>query len=75
MKNVRYICAAVALTLALSLSALADGQMHTGIADAPPSADGQMHTGIADTSATSGAEVDPLTALAVGFVQSVLSIF
>jgi hypothetical protein len=78
MKNLRQLCAAIALTLALSLSVLADGQMHTGVADAPPpppSADGQMHTGIADISAANGDEVDPLTTLAASLVQSVLSIF
>jgi hypothetical protein len=78
MKNLRHFCAAVVLTLALSLSALADGQMHTGAAEPPPpppSADGQMHTGVAETSETNGDEIDSVTALAVGLVQSLLSLF
>lgn len=77
MKNLRHFCAAVVLTLVFSLSALADGQMHTGVAEPPPppSADGQMHTGVAETSETNGEDVDSVTALAVSLVQSLLSLF
>lgn len=49
MKHLRKVCAAVVLTLALSSSALADGQAHTTITDPPPpSADGQIQTGVTD---------------------------
>lgn len=75
MKNLRQLCAAVVLTLALSVSALADGNMHTGFAEQPPSSvDGNMHTGISDTDGT-GDAVDSMTALALSLVQSVLSLF
>lgn len=36
MKNLRRLCAVVMLTFVLTVSALADGQPHTGIADPPP---------------------------------------
>lgn len=48
MKNLRHLCAAVVLTLALTMSASA-GNMEAGVADPPSSsADGQMDTGAAD---------------------------
>jgi hypothetical protein len=79
MKNLRHLCVAVVLTLSLTLTALADGQMHTGIVDPPPppppSADGNIGTGTANTIGTNSEADNPITALAVGLVQSVLSLF
>lgn len=54
MKNVRQLCAAVMLTLALTLSAFADGNMTTGVAaSSPSSADGQITTWVAGQMSTS----------------------
>jgi hypothetical protein len=60
MNNLRHLCAAVVLTLALTLSALA-GDMHTlGADQLPPSSDGQIQTGTADgqTSTTIAGQMD-----------------
>lgn len=77
MKNVRQLCAVVVLTLALAISTFADGTVHTGIVDPPPppSTEGNMGTGSADTTGPSGDAADPVTALALGLVQNVLSLF
>lgn len=50
MKSLRQLCAAVVLTLTLCLSASADGQMGTGVADGqiPTTVAGQISTGRAD---------------------------
>jgi hypothetical protein len=70
MKNSKSLCAAVVLTLVLTLPVFA-GEMTTMIADPPPpptATEGQMQTGDSEA-------VDPVAQLALNVLQSVLSLF
>ncbi|HWT02895.1 MAG TPA: hypothetical protein VN256_21780 [Pyrinomonadaceae bacterium] len=79
MKRVRQLCAALALTLILSLTALA-GDMSCGITStAPPqqtqaAACGDMSCGVASTD-ESASGVPFVTEVALGLLQSVLALF
>lgn len=79
MKNLKSICAVIALTVSLSLSAYA-GQMTTTLTDPPPppsaTADGQISTTVAGQMQTGGSEpVDSVTQTALNLLQSVMSLF
>lgn len=89
MKNLRQLCAAVALTLALAAPAAA-GNISTGVASPPPppatqgnistgspSTQGTIHTGVTNQeSAEDGATAsDSVTEIALTLLQSVLSLF
>ena len=86
MNNLRRFCAALALGLVLSLSAVAGEIGCPGITSNPPPpppsqviATGDILTpGIAatgDTPATDLAALDPLTEITLSLLQSVLSLF
>jgi hypothetical protein len=74
MKLLRPFLAASILTLAFSLTTFA-GQMETGVtsqSQTPSTATvGDMETGVTATDNTA----DPLTEIALGFMQSVLNLF
>jgi hypothetical protein len=76
MKNLRQLCAAVVLTLALVLPAFA-GEMECGITPPPqPSAmaEGHMEAGVMSQSASGGTiATDPFTVLALNLLQRMLS--
>jgi len=74
MKNLRQICATLALSLVLVPSAFADGFITTVKTDAPPpaptvAADGYITTGKAEESA------DTATEIALSLLQSVIALF
>ena len=73
MKNLRQLCATLALTLVLVPSAFADGFISIGKTDAPPpptaTADGYIHTGKA------GEPADTMTEIALSLLQSVITLF
>lgn len=74
MKHLRLSLAATVLTMALSMPAFA-GDMYGGIAQPPPpptaTTTGNMDTTITATDNTASS----LTEVALGFMQSVLSLF
>jgi ABC-type phosphate transport system substrate-binding protein len=80
MKNLKTLCAAVMLTLVLTLPAFA-GEMTTWIADQPPppptsTADRQISTTTAGQMDTMGSEaVDPVTQAALSVLQGALALF
>lgn len=77
MKTVRQLCAAFMLTLALGLSAFA-GNMSTTVVDPPPpsTADGNMSTTATENMTTGSSEdIDPVTAIALSLLQSLLPLF
>jgi hypothetical protein len=67
MKNLQRLCAALVLTSAITIPAIA-GEMSTGIA-------GQMQTGFAGEIGTTVASTDPATGVMLSLLQSVLSHF
>ena len=74
MKNLRQICATLALSLVLVHSAFADGYITTMKTDPPPpaptvAADGYISTGKAEESA------DTVTEIALSLLQSVIALF
>ncbi len=71
MKQLKQLCAAVLLTLALALSAFAGEMWGPGVTSqsSQPSAAGEMWTPGATTS------IDPLTVLALSLLQNALSLF
>ena len=74
MKNLRQICATLALSLVLVPSAFADGFISTTKTDPPPpaptvAADGFITTGKA------GQPADTVTEIALGLLQSVIALF
>jgi hypothetical protein len=83
MKKLQQFCAAVVLTLALTLSAFAGDISCPGVIDQPPpqqsSATGEM--GAPGASATGDiltpgvSALDPVTGTALSLLQSILSIF
>ena len=86
MKNLRQLCAAVVLTLALAASGSA-GTIHTGKTEPPPppvsvtegqtgteqtsETDGTIHTGLA----ASEPGADTVAEIALSLLQSMLSLF
>jgi hypothetical protein len=78
MRNLKKLCAASVLTLALALSASA-GEMPTGVTAPPPtqraSAQGEMPTGIAGEMPTGITAADPATEILLNLLQSLLSLF
>jgi hypothetical protein len=83
MKSLKKVCAAVLLTLILSLSALA-GDMSCGITAPPPppqsqsATTGDMPAGIASTDGAAGDEAmafNPVTEIALNLIQSLLALF
>lgn len=88
MKNLRQLCAAVVLTLALVTSAVA-GTIHTGVTQPPPpapqgvistgspSTQGNIHTGVTNQESAEGEATasDSVTEIALTLLQSVLSLF
>ena len=87
MKNFQRFCAAVVLTLTLTLSAFA-GYMSTGATEPPPDstqtteghmhtgAEGDMHTGVEGHMHTWNSEANAASIEAVlGLLQSVLPLF
>lgn len=85
MKNLRQLCAAVVLTLALAASGSA-GTIHTGKTEPPPpvsvtegqtgteqtsETDGTIHTGLAE----SEPGADTVAEIALSLLQSMLSLF
>ena len=86
MQNLRTLCAAVVLALALAAPAFA-GNIHTGVASPPPppqpasmtvgqtgsEANGTIHTGMAESE--SEPEADTVAEIALTLLQSVLSLF
>jgi hypothetical protein len=82
MKHLRQFCAVTILTIVVTLSASA-GNINCGVVAPPPpeqttSAAGEMTTGASATSETLSAEtafVDPVTGLALGILQGLLSLF
>jgi hypothetical protein len=80
MKHVRQLCAAIALTFALSLTILA-GDMSCGITSTPPPPEqsqtatcGDMSCGGASTDEATSSE-PTITEIALGILQSVLALF
>jgi len=73
MKNLRQICATLALTLVFALPAFADGYITLDKAPPPPSstaaADGYILIGKAEEPA------DTMTEIALSLLQSVLTLF
>ncbi|HYE64728.1 MAG TPA: hypothetical protein VD966_04040, partial [Pyrinomonadaceae bacterium] len=65
MRYLQQLCVAVALTLALALSAFA-GDIHCGVTSQQPSQ---------PTSASEESIVDPVTETALNLLQSALSLF
>lgn len=78
MKDVRLLCAAVALTLALGVPALA-GNISTGKTDPPPPATPMTTQGDAGNISTGGGEAvtagDSVVRAALSLLGSVLSLF
>lgn len=84
MKSYRNIVAALALTLALSISTYA-GVMHTGSPDPDPqptpTANGEIHTGSpegemhTDGAASTSGAADTVTGLALNLLESVFALF
>lgn len=83
MKQFRSLLSAAVLTLALSFSALA-GDMHAGIVASPSpdrqqtAAAGDIHARATSTNGMSESEttaLDPMIEIALGLLQSVLSLF
>lgn len=81
MKRIRQFCAAMALTLALTLSAFA-GEMQTPSVTTPPppaSATGDIPfpgiTAAGDMAGPGLTAVDPLTEIALAFMTGALSVF
>lgn len=79
MKPLRRLCAALALTLALTLSTFA-GDIHTGITAPPPpptdaAATGQIETGVTGDIHTGITATDPVTEVVLNLLQSLLSLF
>ncbi len=70
MKQLKQLCAAVLLTLALALSAFAGDIEFPGVTSSPsqPSASG-------DISTPATTSIDPLTAVALSILQNALSLF
>jgi hypothetical protein len=78
MKNIRQLCATVALTLIFAFHTYA-GQMETLIVTPPPppsvTTDGQIGTGFADHSTNDSSEaVNPIMQFTLNVLQSVLSL-
>lgn len=90
MRNLRTLCAAVVLTLALAAPALA-GNISTGVASPQPASQGNISTGVTDSPSTQGnihtgvageesaeggtTATDAVTEIALSLLQSVLSLF
>ncbi len=80
MKNLRQLCAALALTFMLTLSASA-GEIQIGFASPPPTTSsattGGIETGAASTTTTSSQSADTasITETVLNLLQSVLSLF
>jgi hypothetical protein len=83
MKSLKKVCAAVLLTLILSLTALA-GDMSCGITAPPPppqsqsATTGDMSAGIVSTGGAAGDEAmafNPVTETALNLIQSLLALF
>jgi hypothetical protein len=82
MKSLKKVCAAVLLTLILSLAALA-GDMSCGITAPPPpqsqsATTGDMSAGIASTDGAAGDEAmafNSVTETALNLIQSLLALF
>jgi hypothetical protein len=87
MKQLKQLCAAVLLTLALALSAFAGNMEYPGVTSqsTQPSATGNMDTPAVTSSQPSAAgemsapgattSIDPLTVLALGLLQNALLLF
>jgi hypothetical protein len=82
MRKLRLLCASVALTLLLSVSALADGIIQMGKDNPPPPPPPPAAATVQSAPADTGgiieaglASTDPLTNAALGLVQSVLALF
>lgn len=82
MKQFQLLLSAAVLTFALSLSAFA-GDIHAGIVASPPpnrqqTVAGDIHAGVTSTKGMSESEMtalDPMTEIALGLLQSMLSLF
>jgi hypothetical protein len=80
MKHLRHFCAVAILTFTFSLATFA-GDMQCGVVSPPPpppaSVMGDMATGVTATDEESAetSVVDPVTALTLDFLKSLLSLF
>jgi hypothetical protein len=84
MKNLRQLCVALVFALALTAPALA-GDMETGKTQQPPpsnqtvaTTEGQIDTTVAgqiETGSSEATAADSATEIALGLLQSVLSLF
>jgi hypothetical protein len=79
MKKLKIFLAATILTLALAVTAFA-GDMPCGITSSPPSQPATTVASDTETAPSSGTvsettAVDPVTEIALNFIQSVLSLF
>lgn len=79
MKQLKRFLAATVLTLALVVSALA-GDMPCGVTSTPPSLTATAAASDTETTSTSGTAseitaVDPVTEIALGILQRLLSLF
>jgi hypothetical protein len=80
MKNVRKFCAALVLTLSFALPALAGDMPAPGMTAAQPKQEYSVTSTVSETSESawggvSAPELDPLTALTLSLLESILSIF
>lgn len=77
MRNLRQLCAAVVLTLVVTAHTFA-GDMHTLAIDPPPpppaETEGQMDTTVEGQIHTTSSDTDPISDVALGLLQGVLSL-
>jgi hypothetical protein len=72
MKKLQQFCAAVVLTLALTLSAFAGDISCPGVIDQPPP---QQSSATGEMGAPGAVALDPVTGTALSLLQSILSLF